>query len=641
MCGIAGVLRPRTPAGDAQADAAAVRRMTAALAHRGPDGAGHWFDAEAGIGLGHRRLAIIDLSEQGAQPMVSADGRWVLAFNGEIYNFRDLRQRLDTAGPHPWRGHSDTEVLLEAIAAWGLEPTLERVDGMFALAVWDRAQQTLYLARDRFGEKPLYLAWDGRRLTFASQLRALSLADTEPRAPDPAGLRWLLRLGYIPAPWTPLAGAFKLPPGTFLRVTAGDPPPRAAAELAARCQRYWDATAFARVCRTQPPLQDPAQALHLIERRLEEAIARRMIADVPLGAFLSGGIDSSLVVALMSKLSRRPVRTFTIGFDDPALDETLPAAEVASALGSEHHAERLRIEDALALLPQLDGVYDEPLADPSQLPTILLCRVARRHVKVALSGDGGDELFFGYQRQFNALALWRVLRRTPRGIRHAAAQLCTMLGRIDTGHTRRHWRRAAFLRSDSAAALHRAMSEHWAMPHEDPTALATVADPRLDDMANMRLFDQTFYLPGALMPKSDRASMAVGLELRMPFLETSVLEMAWRIPDTLLFRQGQGKWILRQLLARHVPTAIAQRRKQGFAIPLARWLRTELRDWGTRLIHEAPDMPELGLDRRALRGLWTHHLRGRIDASDPLWTALTLLAWLRANPATRPIPCAS
>ena len=443
MCGIAGIAA-LPGAGDLVPD---IRKMTAAIAYRGPDGEGHWTDADAGIALGHRRLAVIDLSPAGTQPMRSHDDRWVLSYNGEIYNYRELRHALEREHPAAWRGHSDTEVLLEAIARWGLAATLERADGMFAIALWDRHRNELHLARDRFGEKPLYVGWNDGRILFASELKALHAAGRTPLALGDDGLEWLLALGYIPAPWTPFRSVFKLPAGHRLTLRSNLPPPRSAEAFAADCVPFWTPRDAAMEATKLPRLDSAENALEQVERNLEASIGRRMLADVPLGAFLSGGVDSSLVTALMVKQSRHPVRTFTIGFRENGYDESGHAARVAEALGTDHYMQRLHADDALALIPELPHLFDEPLADASQLPTLLLSRYARRHVTVCLSGDGGDELFFGYQRQFNAMRLWRTLSSIPRPLRSAAAAGLAQWGRWSPAARRQRWRQAGRCRA--------------------------------------------------------------------------------------------------------------------------------------------------------------------------------------------------
>jgi asparagine synthase (glutamine-hydrolysing) len=604
--------------------------MTEAIAYRGPDGDGHWIDAEAGVALGHRRLAVIDLSEAGAQPMVSHSGRWVLSFNGEIYNYRALQRELEHDAAIAWRGHSDTEVLLEAISRWGLPAALERVDGMFAIAVWDRVRSELHLARDRFGEKPLYVGWDRGRLLLASELKALQVVAGAPLALDRDGLDWLLALGYIPAPWTPYRQVYKLPAGHFATLVAGAAPPRDAEAFARGCVAYWSSRETAEEAVRMPRITSTDEAMAQVERALEASIGRRMLADVPLGAFLSGGVDSSLVTALMVKQSAQTVRTFTIGFNEKSYDESDYAARVADLLGTEHHLQRLHADDALALIPDLPRLFDEPLADASQLPTFLLSRYARRHVTVCLSGDGGDELFFGYQRQFNAMALWRKLKHVPPGLRLVLATVLARWSRFPSAR-RQNLRMADILRSSSAHSLHIAMSRHWTTPGPTPAFLQAAHSPSLDAMQNIMLFDQQVYLPGDLMAKSDRAAMACSLETRMPFLEPALSAVAWRLAPDLLYRDGRGKFVLRELLSRHLPRDIVDRPKQGFGIPLAAWLRSELRTWATGLLRFAAQDARGFVDVPALQAMWQQHLSGRRDFADPLWTALTLLNWLRAQ----------
>lgn len=608
-----------------------IRRMTEAIAYRGPDGDGHWIDAGAGIALGHRRLAVIDLSEAGAQPMTSHDRRWVLSYNGEIYNYRELQIELERDGAVAWRGHSDTEVLIEAISRWGLPSTLQRTDGMFAIALWDRQRHELHLARDRFGEKPLYVGWEGARLLLASELKALHAISSSRRELDRAGLDWLLALGYIPAPWTPFRHTYKLPAGHWLTLRPGAASPQDAEAFAQACMPFWSPRQVAEQATRQPLITSAEDAKSKVEEALENSIAKRRLSDVPLGAFLSGGIDSSLVTALMVKQSAQTVQTFTIGFAESSYDESAHAACVAEALGTNHHMQRLHADDALALIPDLPRMFDEPLADASQLPTFLLSRYARRHVTACLSGDGGDELFFGYQRQFNALTMWSMLSRIPRTARVAAAGVLTQWGRCFPAARRRRLRQASFLRSDSAQALHLAMSRHWTGTGAQPAFLQDSHSPSLNAMQNMMLFDQQVYLPGGLMPKTDRAAMSVSLETRMPFLEPGVSAIAWRLAPDLLYRGNQGKWLLRALLARHVPKDIVERPKQGFGIPLDTWLRADLRDWATELLKFARDDARSFVDVPALQTMWKQHLSGQCNFADPLWTSLTLLNWLRAQ----------
>lgn len=627
MCGIVGIIASPV-AGDILAD---IRTMTAAIAYRGPDGDGHWVDLNAGIALGHRRLAVLDLSSAGAQPMQSHDHRWVLSYNGEIYNYRELRQALERDRTVPWRGHSDTEVLLEAISRWGLPATLERADGMFAIALWDRHREELHLVRDRFGEKPLYVGWNGNRILFASELKALHAVTKSPFELGDSGLEWLLALGYVPAPWTPFSHVFKLPAGHRLILRPDSRAPGSAEAFVSDCMPFWTPHGTAVEATRRSGLESVEDALQQVERGLEDSISRRMLADVPLGAFLSGGIDSSLVTALMVKQSRRPVRTFTIGFKESGYDETEHAARVSDALGTEHHVQYLHADDALGLIPELPHLFDEPVADASQLPTLLLSRYARRHVTVCLSGDGGDELFFGYQRQFNAMRLWKKISCVPLPLRLAAAAGLTKWGHLSPEARRQRWRQASFLRNDSAAGLHAAMSCHWSAGGKNPMLLSLAQDPSLDAMDNMRVFDQRFYLADNLMTKTDRAAMSVGLETRMPFLEPSLALLAMRLSPDMLYRNGHGKWLLRKLLARHVPNDIVERPKQGFGIPLDAWLRTDLREWASELFEFARDQSNPRVDIAALQAMWRAHVSGRRNYADPLWTALTLLNWLRAQ----------
>ncbi len=643
MCGIAGIL------GAEVADLPSVLvAMADSLRHRGPDAGGIWSDAGAGIGLAHRRLSILDLSPQGAQPMVSASGRFVLSYNGEIYNHGVLRRNIESAGPVVWRGHSDTEVLLEAIVRWGVRPALERSNGMFAFAVWDRQERRLTLARDRLGEKPLYVGWVGGRLVFASELKALRTLPGWRHAVDRQALPMLLQYGYIPAPLSIHPHIFKLPAASFICFTADDAvPPLNLTQFVARCERYWNLAEIAEAGVVHPFLGNAQEAMDGMEALLTEAVNRRMEADVPIGAMLSGGIDSSLVTALMQMASPQPVRTFTIGFREDRYDEAPHARRIAAHLGTHHTEFLLTPSDALQEIPQLPTVYDEPFADPSQLPTILVSKIARLHVTVALSGDGGDELFLGYGRYADALRFWRRFGGWSAGGRARLAATLAGAGRLIAAlawDTRRFGFRLARLarRIDAADfdayyanllsfALTPTFAGGWPTGLPSALRLSPIPTGLADPMTRMMFIDQSLYLPEDILTKVDRASMSASLELRVPLLDPDVVAFAWRLPGALRFDGRIGKVLLRRLLYRHVPPELVDRPKQGFAIPLDDWLRGPLRAWMGDLLDPARLRVDGYLDADIVAKLVAEHLSGHADHGYALWPALMFEAWQRSQ----------
>ena len=639
MCGIAGFLAACALGEDA---ASIARGMGDALRHRGPDDRGEWLDADAGIALAHRRLSVVDLSAAGHQPMRSADGRWVLAFNGEIYNHLALRQALDRSGLAPaWRGHSDTETLLAAIAAWGLPQGLGRAVGMFALALWDRDARTLTLARDRLGEKPLYYGAARGTLLFGSELAALRAHPAFDDGVDRAAVALLLRLGYVPAPWSIHQAVRKLPPGCLLTL-------RTPADAALAPERFWSVRDEAIAGARMPLRLSDNEATDELERLLRQSVDGQRLADVPLGAFLSGGIDSSLVVAVMQSTATTPVRTFTIGFDDTAHDESGHARAVAAHLGTRHTEFRVTAREARDLIPALPQMYGEPFADASQIPTHLVCRLARREVTVALSGDGGDELFGGYERY-----RWTTeLARVPPPVRRAAAGLLSLLPAGLWGAALSPWARwlpaelrgrglpdrlrklATVLRARDDDALYREIVSVW--PGRTPMSGDDFAAPTVFDEAapaclsleeRMMLLDLQSYLPDDILVKIDRAAMATALETRVPLLDHRVVEFALHLPLHQKRRDGEGKWLMRRLLDRYVPRALVERPKMGFAIPLHDWLRGPLRDWAESLLAE-PRLRAGGLlNPIPVRRVWAQHLRGDHDWGHRLWPVLMLEAW--------------
>ena len=644
MCGIAGLWSH----GDDVAREA--RAMADALRHRGPDDAGVWSDADAGLALSHRRLSIIDLSSAGHQPMLSAGGRWVLSYNGEIYNHLELRRELDGNAPLVWRGTSDTETLVAGIERWGLEATLQRAVGMFALALWDRETRTLALARDRMGEKPLFYGWSGARIVFGSELKAVYALTGFERKVDPSALERYLRHNYVPAPQSILRGIFKVEPGVVVRLAeeALLNPPQVApsAESPAghgvECRRYWSLAATV----TAP--QDALTANEAVDRLktcLETAVRDQLMADVPVGAFLSGGVDSSAVVALMTQVASTKVRTFTIGFAESGMDEAPYAKAVAAHLGTDHHELYVTPAHALALVPDLPRVYDEPFGDSSQIPTTLLSRFTRESVTVALSGDAGDELFCGYNRYLVSRRLWERAARIPAPIR---AAMGSALGAVPTGladavgqlpmvpsipmlGNKLHKLGRMLKTSMGVDAIYRAASEEWqgCPPMATDTQFRASVLPTIAATPEewMMHWDASTYLPDDILVKVDRASMAASLETRVPFLDHRVVEQAWRTPLEYKKRDGQGKWMLRQILYAHVPRELIERPKAGFAVPIGSWLRGPLREWADGFLSHAALSRQSMLDAGAIGRRWQQHLAGTHDWTGSLWGVLMFRAW--------------
>ncbi len=637
MCGIAGVLGPGTAVAEP-----ILRLMAAELTHRGPDDSGVWCDATAGIGFGHARLSIIDLSRAGHQPMQSAANRYAIAFNGEIYNYRllraELERELDRAS---WRGHSDTETLLAGFERWGIEATLKRCVGMFALAVWDRDERTLILARDRLGEKPLFYGWQGNTFLFGSELKALRVHPAFHAEVDPDSVARFLRFGYVPAPRSIYRGINKVPPGMLLRLRAGE------RELTA--VPYWSLLEVVRAGLASPFKGSEAEAIDALEARLTEAITLQQIADVPLGAFLSGGVDSSVIVALMQAHASRPVRSFTIGFREGQYDEAAHARAVAAHLGTDHTELYVTPDEARAVIPRLPRLYDEPFADVSQIPTFLVSQLARRDVTVSLSGDAGDELFGGYNRYAWARRLLRVplpVRRLASVALRAASpqQWDRIFGwvrpvlpatlRVRMPGDQAH-KLARVLGGPSDAAMYERMVSIWQDPAEagargaDSTLASRWSDVARADSPEHRMMalDMLTYLPDDILCKVDRAAMGVSLETRVPFLDHRVVEFAWQLPLRMKVRGGQGKWILRQLLHRYVPPDLVERPKMGFGVPIDSWLRGPLREWAEDLLAESSLRAAGDLDPIRVRERWREHLSGRRNWQYQLWTVLMLQAW--------------
>lgn len=641
MCGLAGFLGGVAAIGG---DEALLKRMADTLVHRGPDDAGIWADAENRIGFGHRRLAIVDLSAAGHQPMASANSRYVIAFNGEIYNHLALRISLEELGQAPtWRGHSDTETLLAGIEAWGLEVTLKKAIGMFAIALWDRQTGTLALARDRMGEKPLYFGWQGagasRAFLFGSELKALKAHPAFLATIDRGALCLLMRHNYIPAPYSIYQGTAKLEPGCWLTVSL--------TQLEPKITKYWDAAQVALDGVAQPFSGSPDEAVDALEKLAKDAVRQQMVADVPLGAFLSGGIDSSTVVALMQAQSTRSVKTFTIGFEEETYSEAVHAKAVAQHLGTEHIELYVTPQQAMEVIPRLPDLYCEPFADSSQIPTFLVSQMARRHVTVSLSGDAGDELFCGYNRYQLTARLWQRLALLPKPLR-------SMVARGITAVAPQTWNRyvgflpwtsvgdklhkgADVLASASAEELYLGMISSWDDPADvviggiEPATKLTGNAPALtgmNDVERMMALDALTYLPDDILAKVDRATMGVSLESRVPFLDHRVVEFAWRLPMEYKLRQGETKWALRQVLYRHVPRELIERPKMGFGFPIDIWLRGPLKHWAEDLLGEKRLAAEGYFHPQPIRQKWADHLSGKRNWSSHLWTVLMFQAWL-------------
>lgn len=647
MCGIAGFWdRSNAFSDDHLKDIAA--RMANTLSHRGPDDFGTWVDAEAGIALGHRRLAVIDLSPLGRQPMHSADKRYVVIFNGEIYNYQHLRRELIGLG-HSFAGNSDTEVLLAAILQWGPEDTLARLNGMFAFALWDRRQRTLWLSRDRFGEKPLYYGLVGDTFLFGSELKALRAHPLFHCDIDRSALTLYVRYNYIPAPYSIFRGVYKLPPGAVLRFGLSDRKPRVST--------YWSFRKAVERGAANPFRGSPEEAVVELEDLLRDAIKIRMVADVAVGAFLSGGIDSSTTVALMQAQSSHPVKTFTIGFHEEDYNEAQHARAVAEHLGTAHTELYVTPEEAREVIPRLPSLYDEPFADPSQIPTHLVCRLARQSVTVALSGDAGDELFGGYARYPAAFEVWQQMSRTSGWARKVAARMATLLPphtwdrllgiarpllpeMLRRNPGQKLHRLADITRSRRSEEVYHRFMSYWDKPStliiggaEPPTLFS--APERVPNLPSffehMMYLDTLTYLPDDILVKVDRASMGVSLEVRVPFLDPRVVELAWRLPLSLRIREGISKWILRKILYQYVPRELVERPKMGFGVPIGEWLVGPLRPWAESLLDERRLCNEGFFVPEIVRQIWREHQAGSRDWQYQLWGILMFQAWHEAT----------
>ncbi|HEX2116895.1 MAG TPA: asparagine synthase (glutamine-hydrolyzing) [Alphaproteobacteria bacterium] len=639
MCGIAGMI-DRRAATSPESLQQIGRAMSDTLLHRGPDAGGVWTDAAAGIALGHRRLSIIDLSPGGAQPMVSANGRYVISYNGEIFNFVELRAELERLGVK-FRGGSDTEVIIEGAARWGLAATVKRLIGMFAFALWDRETRTISLVRDRLGIKPVYYLASESLFACGSELKAFRVCPGCSATLDRNALAAYLRVGYVPQPYSIYREIRKLPPGTILSLAPGKMP---------EIEPFWDARAVAvngYAKWRNPP--DEGEAVERLDALLRDAVRRRMVADVPLGAFLSGGIDSSTVVALMQAESNRSVRTFSIGFHEQGYDEAAHAKAVAAHLGTDHTELYVEPGHAFDVIPKLADWYDEPFADSSQIPTFLVSEMTRRHVTVALSGDGGDELFTGYNRYFWGETLWKRFSRIPTPLRRAISAALRALPptawdrllavvpdrvRPPQPGDKLH-KLAGMLDHDGPQAIYKSLisicdPESLVIGGHEPKNVLTdesVARDIPDFSAWMQFVDTVTYLPDDILTKVDRATMAVSLEGRVPLLDHRVVEYAWTLPLSLKIRDGKGKWALRQVLKRYVPETLIDRPKMGFAVPIDSWLRGPLRDWAEELLAPRALAADGILRPEPITAMWREHLSGRRSRHYQLWVVLMFQAW--------------
>jgi asparagine synthase (glutamine-hydrolysing) len=656
VCGLTGFWQ--YDGGQAESLLRVVEGMSSTLAHRGPDDAGSWVDTHAGVALGFRRLAIIDLSPAGHQPMESADGRFVAVFNGEIYNFIELRQELARDGVS-FRGRSDTEVMVEGAARWGVDAMIRRIAGMFAIVLWDRHERTLYLVRDRLGKKPLYYALLPRLVLFGSELKSLCAHPAFEPVVDRNALAAYCQYGYVPGPLAIYEGVRKLQPGCYAAIRC---------DGAMEGHRYWDPRRVAEAGLANPLTVREPDMIDELDGLMRKAVARRMIADVPLGAFLSGGIDSTIIVSLMQAQSRQAVRTFTIGFHEEAFDEAKAAKAVANHLGTDHTELYVAPEVAWSVIPQLPDLYDEPFADSSEIPTFLVSRLARQHVTVALSGDGGDELFAGYPRYSWAEGIWNLIRPVPHGMRRSVARMLSVVSPARAGRVYGMMERALpaswhvgfpgdkvrtltnLLPIGDEHSLYRHLMSYWvngnAVVRGNTQVDGLVADldavdrERFTFIDRMMLMDQASYLPEDILVKVDRASMGISLEARAPFLDHEIVEWSWRLPLTLKRRNGVSKWILRQILHRYVPAPLVERPKMGFIVPMDNWLRGPLRPWAEALLDDSRLRQEGFLEPAPIRRAWHEHLQGDHNSAYRLWVILMFQAWLERWQGSRVAPAA-
>ncbi len=638
MCGITGFYGVNNRRARSEMHILA-QGMAQAIAHRGPDAGGVWQDPVLPLVMAHRRLSILDLSADGAQPMHSHNERFAIVYNGEIYNFLKLRADLEALGVI-FKGRSDTEVLLEAVSHWGLNQTLQKIDGMFAFALWDRQERALHFARDRMGKKPLYIGWAGDALVFGSELKALRAHPDFKAVVNREALALYMRNLCVPAPHCIYEGVWNIPAGHRLSLELDALEP--ARNLQKDMQPFWSAVEKMQNARLHITRKSEALVLREFEDLLGLAVQERMMSDVPLGAFLSGGIDSSAVVALMQKNSERPVKTYTIGFEEAAFNEATYAREVAAHLGTDHHEHFCTAQDALDIIPTLPDMYDEPFADQSAIPTYLVCKFARESVTVALSGDGGDEMLGGYTRHITGPKIWNIMRRIPAPLRQAAAKSMTRLS-IEQWQALakskplfgNHMHKAASILSlNSQEEIYSRLTAQWEdlpnLKYRSASLASIGALPELKDLSfaeKIMVWDTLTYLPHDILAKVDRASMATSLEVRAPLLDSRIYEYVWSLPENLKIRNGQGKYLLRQMLHNHVPAKLFERPKQGFNIPLGEWMRGALRGWCEDLLNAQTLADQGFFDAAQIRKIWDEHLAGRGNHANALWSVLMFQAW--------------
>ena len=654
MCGITGIF------GNLRKEEfdSSIHEMSATLNHRGPDDAGTWINEENGVAFGHQRLSIIDLSSAGHQPMVSHCGRFTTVFNGEIYNHLQLRDKLNTsANKQSWKGHSDTETLVTAFSQWGIEKTLQQLVGMFAIAVWDFKEKRLFLIRDRFGEKPLYYGWSNGVFLFGSELKALQKYKRFSNQIDRGALSLYMKYMYVPTPYSIFKDIYKLEPGCILQIDKGAKPPTLPFFAPFRDQginiAQWYSISNMAQAGQKNLITDQNDAVDLIEKTLLESVRSQLISDVPLGAFLSGGIDSSVITALMQKVCKDPVKTFTIGFEESSFNEAVYAKEVSRHLGTEHHELYVTSSDAFKVIPHLPTLYDEPFADSSQIPTYLVSKLARESVTVSLSGDAGDELFGGYSRYLWGSRVWNKVRWMPLIVRQTLGVAINKIS-VNTwdsiGNSLPNSSRVSLMGDKAHRMAHRLKNvkslddvyhslvtegyKEDGLVVNDKAALITKLDNNdivsgiVDSEHRMMLLDSLTYLPDDILTKVDRAAMGVSLETRIPFLDYRVAELAWRLPLDTKINNGETKWPIRQVLYKYVPKELIERPKAGFAIPVGQWIRGPLREWAADLLNEERIRREGYFNPELVQQLWQQHLSGKYDWTPRLWAILMFQAWL-------------
>jgi asparagine synthase (glutamine-hydrolysing) len=654
MCGLTGFLEPYQSF-DAQQAESTLLKMSRVISHRGPDDQGVWIDPQACIALGHRRLSIIDISSQGHQPMHSACGRYVITYNGEIYNYLEIKTELEGLSAAPlWRGHSDTEVILAAITHWGLENALKKFTGMFALALWDKKERVLQLARDRLGEKPLYYGWMGNVLLFGSELKSLRMHPAWKGEINPDTLALFIQHCYVPAPYSIYKNIYKVQQGTIATFDSKNILPSSQPLKSS----YWPANELAESGIRKPFQGSESEAIENLEKLLQQSVKQQMIADVPLGACLSGGIDSSTIVAIMQQQSQTPVKTFTMGFSEEAYNEAQYAKEVAKHLGTDHTELYITPREAMEVIPKLSQIYDEPFSDSSQIPTYLISQLTRSKVTVSLSGDGGDELFGGYNRYFQGRTLWNYLKLIPDNLQEVLQSTITSISPL-TWDTLGKWfapvlpekakqpnfgnklhKLAEILNSKDPDGMYLKLVSIWQesssivknSKQSKTFILNSRTRPNIEDFTQRMMFlDAMTYLPDDILVKVDRASMAVSLETRVPFLDHKIVEFAWQTPLHMKIRNGQGKWLLRQVLHKYIPQDMIERPKMGFGVPIDSWLRGPLKDWAENLLSENKLRNEGFFNPVPIREKWMEHQAGKKNWHHHIWTILMFQSWLETQ----------